>query len=313
MNDVSVVIPAYNAAKFVPAALESVFSQTWPVRNVIVVNDGSTDDTEGVLSRSWTELRWLGNTIRVSVLRETRACSRVAGGWVIFLDADDRLVPNAVEAYMHRVAQLDSDAILYGDMLFVDSIGSNEEVRSPGCFAGSPPNPAWRLFRDGGYPPSAFMLSVDVANRAGGFDCRFSYAADLHFFMRCGMIAPFYHVPQVVVHYLRHPAAMSCNVERASCEVVDARLDFIAWCRANGFPISDDEPSEADLVVNLASGHYYAREWSAFEAALRLASERKIEHRTLSRLRLWSRLPSWLFSIKDQVDQAGRHPDAAAS
>ena len=105
MPEVSVIIPAYNAGRTIDAALQSVFAQTFRSFEVIVVDDGSTDDTAARLA-SWTD--------RVTCLRQTnrdrpharnQALRASSGGLIAFLDADDVWLPRKLErqvAYFRR-------------------------------------------------------------------------------------------------------------------------------------------------------------------------------------------------------------------
>jgi len=106
MPEVSVVIPAYNAGRTITAALASVFAQTYRDFEVIVVDDGSTDDTPRRLA-DWADYR-------VVVVRQpnsgpaharNEAIARARGRLVAFLDADDIWLPRKLErqvAYYRR-------------------------------------------------------------------------------------------------------------------------------------------------------------------------------------------------------------------
>src|SRR5919107_192619 len=93
---VSVVIPCYNQAHFLSEAIESVLAQTYPYFEIIVVDDGSTDNTSEVAGR-YSGVRCIRQDnqglsgARNSGLRHSK------GEYLVFLDADDRLLPQALE------------------------------------------------------------------------------------------------------------------------------------------------------------------------------------------------------------------------
>ncbi|MCE9590109.1 MAG: glycosyltransferase family 2 protein [Planctomycetes bacterium] len=94
---ISVVIPAYNQGAYLAESLDGVLRQTYPVHEIIVVDDGSTDDTSAVLDRYRDRV----TTIRqsnagVSAARNT-ALDRASGNWVAFLDSDDVWEPRKLE------------------------------------------------------------------------------------------------------------------------------------------------------------------------------------------------------------------------
>jgi glycosyltransferase involved in cell wall biosynthesis len=100
MNDspkISVVIPTYNRAKVVPKALESVFSQTFSPAEIIVVDDGSKDDTRGVLASYGNRIKAISQENGgLSAARNTGILA-ASSEWVAFLDDDDEYVPERLE------------------------------------------------------------------------------------------------------------------------------------------------------------------------------------------------------------------------
>ena len=102
---VSVVIPCWNAARTLGATLESVLAQTWPNIETVVVDDGSTDDSAAVAqryaSRGVVLLRESRNRGQTAALNT--GIRRARGDFIQYLDADDLISPNKIEAQMHRL------------------------------------------------------------------------------------------------------------------------------------------------------------------------------------------------------------------
>lgn len=110
---VSFIIPCYNYGRFVGAAIESILGQSYPDIELIVIDDGSTDDSSEVISRyRQVKLIRIDNS-GISVARNigTRA-SR--GEFLWFLDADDMLAPGAVESSVKIMAKRPDCAFVYG-------------------------------------------------------------------------------------------------------------------------------------------------------------------------------------------------------
>ena len=93
---VSVVIPCYNQAHFLSEAIESVLSQTCESFEIIVVDDGSTDNTSELASR-YQKVRLLRQENRGVSAARNAGLAESEGEYVVFLDADDRLLPEALE------------------------------------------------------------------------------------------------------------------------------------------------------------------------------------------------------------------------
>jgi glycosyltransferase involved in cell wall biosynthesis len=94
---VSVIIPAYNAGKFLSRALESLFAQTRPAQEIIVVDDGSTDNTAEVAQSYGARIKYIHQAnAGLSGARNT-GIKAACGNWIAFLDADDEWLPEHLQ------------------------------------------------------------------------------------------------------------------------------------------------------------------------------------------------------------------------
>jgi glycosyltransferase involved in cell wall biosynthesis len=103
---VSVLIPCYNAEKYVGETLESVFRQTWPEIEVVVVDDGSTDRSAGVIqSFARPNLRLIQQANRGQTAALNVCCAHATGDFVQYLDADDLIEPDKIALQMARLGE----------------------------------------------------------------------------------------------------------------------------------------------------------------------------------------------------------------
>ena len=109
MNQVAVVIPAYNAAPLLPETLDSILGQTLPPAEIVVVDDGSTDDMDGcVRTYEPKGVRFVRTPNRgVNAARNTGA-SATSSPWLAFTDSDDVWLPRKLERQMELLAQRQS-------------------------------------------------------------------------------------------------------------------------------------------------------------------------------------------------------------
>ncbi len=203
---VSVIIPAFNAAMFIVEALDSVVSQTLPVLEIVVVDDGSADDTLELVS-AWSEGQRFPVKIHaqanagVSVARNT-AINLASGEWVALLDADDIWLPNHVAELVAAARSYPQAITVFGDTVHFDQTGAEyppfSRDKTLKCavaqqgdyhlldaeqfFAGTVPG----LF----LCPSATMVRRDVALAIGGFDATIRYIEDRDFFLRMALRGP---------------------------------------------------------------------------------------------------------------------------
>ncbi len=94
---VSVVIPAYNCAAYLPAAIESALNQTHPMVEVIVVNDGSPDNTDEVIQPYLDRIIYIHQENRGLSAARNAGFRASQGEFLCFLDADDMLMPDKFE------------------------------------------------------------------------------------------------------------------------------------------------------------------------------------------------------------------------
>lgn len=113
---VSIIIPCYNAESFIGEAIESALAQTYPNVEVIVIDDGSTDGSLGVIRTFGDRIRWESGPNRGGCAARNRGIELAAGEWVQFLDADDLLYPDKL-ARQVPVAMDHQDSITYTDHL----------------------------------------------------------------------------------------------------------------------------------------------------------------------------------------------------
>ena len=101
---VSIVIPAYNRADSIVAAIESVLRQTWTDFELIVVDDGSTDGTVAAARRiDDPRLRLTeGRVNRGAAAARNLGAAEARGGWIAFQDSDDEWLPEKLEKQMAR-------------------------------------------------------------------------------------------------------------------------------------------------------------------------------------------------------------------
>jgi len=118
---VSVVIPTYNSAQFIVETLESVFAQTYKDYEVIVVDDGSTDNTREVLKPYMSKIRYIYKENGGVASARNVGIKNARGEYIAFLDSDDLWLPEKLEKQMEYfksnpdVVLVFSDCILFGD------------------------------------------------------------------------------------------------------------------------------------------------------------------------------------------------------
>jgi len=120
---VSVIIPCYNHAHFLSTAIQSVQSQTYPNIEIIVVDDGSTDETKNV-AENFSNVRYLYQTNAGLSASRNKGIKESKGQYLLFLDADDWLYPDAVATNMDYFFKNPALAFISGSYDNADADGN---------------------------------------------------------------------------------------------------------------------------------------------------------------------------------------------
>lgn len=225
---VTIVIPLYNGARFIDETLRSVLAQTYRRFEVLVVDDGSTDDGPGIVHRHLTDPRVQlvqNPLVGVAEARNSGAArSSQDSIFLVFLDADDVWHPEVL-ATLVDASDRRPDAA--GAFVLADYIDGDGNAFSPGDFPrhmrGREDLRGQRLVpRDSTadvqfehlflsnlvYPPSCLLVRRTAFEAAGGFDGRY-LAEDWEFVARLAKQGPLVPVDRVMVGYRRHASNIS--------------------------------------------------------------------------------------------------------
>lgn len=204
---VSIIIPCYGQAHFLTEAIETALRQTYPHIEIIVVDDGSLDDTEQVVS-SYPGVKYLcQNNQGVSAARNA-GIVRSNGRYLLFLDADDRLLPAAVQLGIDMFATYPDIALVYAPYFVINEF--DFKLRPVPYVTG--PNPYLELLKRnhiGNTGCALFQRWVFTA--VGVFDRSVDAAADYDLYLRTARKFRIGSHPEPVMEYRRHSANMSNN------------------------------------------------------------------------------------------------------
>lgn len=205
---VSVIIPTYNRASRVPDAIRSVLEQTYRPLEIVVVDDGSSDDTFEVLGKLKPEVEKA--TASANFIRQKNggvASARNAGikaatgHWIGFLDDDDRWEPDKLTVQMAKLSETGADACS-ALCLILDPSGyalvPEEETRLLDGF-----NPADNIRGTRHAHINSIVVKAETVKRVGGFDTDLRVAEDLEWIARLVHEAEFCAVERVLLSYNR--------------------------------------------------------------------------------------------------------------
>jgi glycosyltransferase involved in cell wall biosynthesis len=209
---VSLVVATFNHARFLPVALDSALAQTLAGVEVIVVDDGSTDDTPAVLSHYAHRVRVIRQANRGLAAARNAGLAVARGTYVSFLDADDVVMPTKLA---EQVALLEASPAVgwtYCDVL-IETVATGHEMRASERFGYSGRTLDGWLFPElihGNFIPAiAPLIRRGALESAGGFDDRLTALEDWDLWLRLSLVAEARYSPAVLVRYRVHPGGMS--------------------------------------------------------------------------------------------------------
>jgi glycosyltransferase involved in cell wall biosynthesis len=212
---VSIIIPAYNADRFIAATLDSVLAQTFTDFEVIVVNDGSTDRTQAIVEQYVQQdarIQLINHPNQGVGLTRQRGKAAAQGEFIAFLDADDLWLPDNLAAHLRHFAGNPHLGISFGRVEFMHCDGTPTGRYSSSRLHNI--EPVHLFYENLLITPSNAIVRRAVFEQIGGFDCDLSGAEDQEFFLRTRCFGwPVEGIEAVLVRYRSTPGGISSQFE----------------------------------------------------------------------------------------------------
>lgn len=279
----SVVLPNYNHAEYLPRALDALLSQGRPPDEIIVVDDSSTDGSRDIIARyaaRHPSIRLLPNETNVGVIPTlSRGLGETRGQFVYFGAADDFVLPGFFEAAISTLQSYPQAGLFFGDASLVDgqsgrSLGGRPPVR-PRFSTGFIDAPAVaKLLRrnDNFVVTGAAVFRRDAVILAGGFQSELSTFADGYLVRKIALMRGFCYAPMAVVTWCVFPGGASRTTstrpERAKqlLTTIISRLatdptfpDWYAdafkrrWHFSTARLALEEDPANRDLLIDMGA------------------------------------------------------------
>jgi len=208
---VSVIIPNYNYARFVGQAIDSVLNQTHSDIEIIVVNNGSTDNSLEVLKGFGNRIFLVDQENMGQSGARKSGLSRATGDFIAFLDADDFWEPTKIEKQMLLFSPK-TELVYCGIRRFNENsqqyISTHLPIFKGSCESAIINHPGLSIVLSG---ESTAIFTRTLVEKVGGFDPKLNSAAGWDFFRRCSKYTNFDFVPEALTNYRVHGSNMSNN------------------------------------------------------------------------------------------------------
>ncbi len=295
---ISVVIPCFNAAAFLTETLQSALAQTLSPEEVIVVDDGSTDESARIAESFGAAVRVIRQSNHGESVARNRGIDQARGAWIALLDADDRWEPNKLERQVEALEKAPPETVCCYTVAYrfrgedrLELVDNPEYDRYP--------NPVVQMLIDWCVVPSSALVRTDAA-RATGFPENTRRQEDVMFFAHVRTRGPFVKVREPLTGY-RVSAAQQTGSPRHVYESLMAKCD---WFNEHRGLFSDDDEQLFRASVRTDLERAFERAFWRRETSL--ARECRAAYRTMfpdQRPRSMRRLilPAWVYRLKDGV------------
>ncbi len=213
-KSVSVVIPTYNYGRFIEEAIRSVLEQTCMPSEIIIVDDGSTDETAAVVGAFGDTVRHIHQDHAGVCAARNRGVSESSGELVAFLDADDVWAPTNLEKHVKKFESDEEIGLVHCAMREFDGeTGETTRFYMEGAEDGVADN---MLLWEGPVIVGAgggITVTRKAFDHVSGFDIRMKVGEDWDFCYRVARLFKIGFVPEPLVNYRNHSAAAHHNVE----------------------------------------------------------------------------------------------------
>jgi glycosyltransferase involved in cell wall biosynthesis len=231
MPTVSVIIPTYNREQFVAKAIESVLNQSFQDHEIIVVDDGSTDNTSQTLERYQNKIRYIYQKNAGASAARNTGVNASKGEWLAFLDSDDEWTAEYLSKQIQKAGELPGVCMQTSDCLF---IGLDGQTRSYFEINGSlaefkggdhliPAEPFSFIIKHGPWQVGSTIICAQAIKKAGLFDTSLKLSEDLDLMARVALQGPFALIKKALVHIHRRDESIESLTRQARQNPLQAR------------------------------------------------------------------------------------------
>lgn len=215
---VSVIVTCYNYAKYLEGCLMSILNQTYQDFELILVNDGSTDDTDEIVSGFLDndKIVYINQSNTGQAIATNNGITRASGELIAFLDADDLWEPTKLEKQVSLFTN-DQIGVVYSRIKFMNEAGQLLDTESTGKYYS--PRSGYvtdYLLFENFVPYSSAVVRKECFDKLGMFNPEYKNGLDWDLWLRISIEYEFAFVDEHLLLYRRgHPGQLTSDVERS--------------------------------------------------------------------------------------------------
>jgi len=249
MKHLTIVIPAYNAENYIYETLQSVLNQVDEQHEVIVVDDGSTDNTAAILKELGNKIRYVYQKNQGESVARNKGIELATGELIVFLDSDDLLEKSMISTVIEAYKQDASYKVFYGNRA-----SFNEDANCAKVITARP-NSTGNIFKDivTGITlvPGQFAMHRSCLERVGLFDEKMQLGEDWKFLLLLSKHFEFKYFNKVFLKKRIHPNMQTLSDNRP--DIVEQRKSILS----NIFNVNELKEIESKYLTNRVYADWY--------------------------------------------------------
>lgn len=242
---ISVIMPAYNAQKYISSAIKSILNQTFKKFELIIINDFSTDKTLDIIesfSKKDSRVKLVNNDRKLDIARTlNKGISMAKSNIIARMDADDIAFPNRLELQYKLISSSKNIAVVGANIVIMDAAGNETAIRTY-------PNSSRKLkdclFKYSPFAHPVVMFRKNVFEEVGQYNPKYSPTEDLDLWFRLGSKYKFESIPEPLLKYRLYEMSSS-HGDLKDLEILVFKIRFDAITKY-GY-----RPSLYDILYNL--------------------------------------------------------------
>lgn len=221
---ISIIMPVFNGEKYIAQAIKSVIAQTYPNWELIIVDDGSTDDTSNVIHQfKNAKIKYIYQNNQGPSAARNRGLDIAQGDYIAFLDADDLYHEQKLARQVTFLKENPNVDIIYNDVKVVDeSLHEINELKSEGIYESKEDFLAMLLFRQIVPLPPSIMAKRKCFESGIRFNTNYVHGEDYDLTIRLAQKYQYAYLPQPLYIYRRHLN----NLTNAHNKQVEAEIEI---------------------------------------------------------------------------------------
>ncbi len=265
---ISVVIPCYNAERWISATLRSVLAQNWPKLDIIVVDDGSSDRSAEIVRTQFPDVRLLEQTNSGVAAARNLGIAHAKGDWIAFVDADDIWLPEKLHAQWQALEHHPETRMAYTawhvwpcsnpepeSSLLADLDKRSNDIRHWDGPSG------WiypDLLEDCCVWTSTVLIQRSLFEEIGVFDEKLRIGEDYDLWLRASQVTPIIRIPKPMALYRMHPDSITKKAPDTNYQALIIIRAINRW----GYRSQDGRQANKKLIDRAL-----ARTWRDFSSA----------------------------------------------